>query len=96
MLNLLLSRKQLKMPCSLLNQAPWSVIQQVLYLTFDSLWGGEKKDKPKLLLIFFSSSSSQHCNYISALQGCSQASNRQLQSDFKGMNVNYELARDNI
>lgn len=52
MLNLLLSRKQLKMPCSLLNQAPWSVIQQVLYLTFDSLWG-KKKDKPKLLLIFF-------------------------------------------
>lgn len=96
MLNLLLSRKQLKMPCSLLNQAPWSVIQQVLYLTFDSV-GEKKKDKPKLLLIFFSSSSSsQHCNYISALQGCSQASNRQLQSDFKGMNVNYELARDNI
>lgn len=98
MLNLLLSRKQLKMPCSLLNQAPWSVIQQVLYLTFDSLWGKKQKKTNLSCFWFFfsSSSSSQHCNYISALQGSSQASNRQLQSDFKGMNVNYELARDNI
>lgn len=76
-------------------QASWSIIQQVLYLTLNSLGRKTKKEKKKNKLLSFFFFFFQHCNYISALQSFSRSKILKVSMWFKGMNVNYEYVTMN-